>query len=74
MKVRRRASNSLSAKIRSGKGIPQQGFVSATGATAPERRYPGTRLGVEEVIRQSFTEAKIYQAEWKEYNEKVAKR
>ena len=53
-------------------GEPQQGFL-AQGATAPERRYPGTRLGVEEVIRQSFIEAKAYQAEWKEYNEKVAK-
>jgi imidazolonepropionase-like amidohydrolase len=40
---------------------------------APERRYPGTRLGVEDVIRESFTEAKAYQAEWKEYNDKVAK-
>ena len=28
---------------------------------------------MEEVIRQSFQEAKIYQAEWKEYNDKVAK-
>ena len=38
---------------------------------APERRYPGTRMGVEEVIRESFTEAKNYQAEWKEYQNKV---
>jgi imidazolonepropionase-like amidohydrolase len=40
---------------------------------APERRYPGTRLGVEEVIRQCFTEAKIYRAEWKSYNDKLAR-
>jgi imidazolonepropionase-like amidohydrolase len=40
---------------------------------APERRFPGTRLGVEDVIRQSFTEAKNYQAEWKLYNERVAR-
>jgi imidazolonepropionase-like amidohydrolase len=53
-------------------GYPTQGFLSQQGP-APERRYPGTRLGVEEVIRQSFTEAKIYQAEWKTYNEKVAR-
>ena len=51
-------------------GYPAQGFGVQSPA-AQERRYPGTRLGVEEVIRQSFTEAKIYQAEWKEYNEKV---
>jgi imidazolonepropionase-like amidohydrolase len=51
-------------------GYPTQGFFSQ--GPAPERRYPGTRLGVEEVIRQCFTEAKIYQAEWKVYNEKLA--
>jgi imidazolonepropionase-like amidohydrolase len=38
-----------------------------------ERRFPGTRMGVEEVIRESFTEAKNYQADWKEYREKVAR-
>ncbi len=50
-------------------GYPAQGFFNQ--GPTPERRYPGTRLGVEEVIRQSFTEAKIYQAEWKAYNEKL---
>jgi imidazolonepropionase-like amidohydrolase len=30
-------------------------------------------LGVEEVIRESFTEAKNYQAEWKDYNARVAR-
>jgi len=52
-------------------GYPAQGFFNQ--GPTPERRYPGTRLGVEEVIRQSFTEAKIYQAEWQAYNEKVAR-
>jgi imidazolonepropionase-like amidohydrolase len=52
-------------------GYPAEGFGPQ--ATATERRYPGTRMGVEEVIRQSFLEAKAYQAEWKTYNEKVAK-
>ena len=52
-------------------GYPTQNFFNQ--GPAPDRRYPGTRLGVEEVIRQSFTEAKIYQAEWKAYNEKVAR-
>ena len=36
-------------------------------------RYPATRMGVEDVIREAFTEAKQYQAEWKEYREKSAK-
>ncbi len=52
-------------------GYPAQGFLNQ--GPTPERRYPGTRLGVEEVIRQSFTEAKIYQADWKAYHEKVAR-
>ncbi len=52
-------------------GYPAQGFGNQ--AAAADRRYPGTRMGVEEVIRQSFIEAKAYQADWKAYNEKVAK-
>lgn len=41
--------------------------------TARPRRFPGTRMGVEEVIREAFTDAKNYQATWKEYNERVAR-
>jgi imidazolonepropionase-like amidohydrolase len=52
-------------------GYPAQGLFNQ--GAAPERRYPGTRMGVEEVIRQCFTEAKIYRAEWKAYNEKLAR-
>jgi imidazolonepropionase-like amidohydrolase len=52
-------------------GYPPQGF----GLTGPvlERRYPGTRMGVEDVIRESFNEAKIYQAQWEQYKTKVAR-
>ena len=52
-------------------GEPQGGFF--THGPVAERRYPGTRMGVEEVIRESFTEAKNYQAEWKEYQAQVAR-
>jgi len=52
-------------------GQPSGGFLTQGPAT--DRRYPGTRMGVEEVIRESFTEAKNYQADWKEYNERVAR-
>lgn len=31
------------------------------------RQYPATRMGVEEVIRKSFTDARDYMAEWDEY-------
>jgi imidazolonepropionase-like amidohydrolase len=33
-------------------------------------RYPATRMGVEDVIRDAFTRAKSYQAEWKLYAER----
>jgi imidazolonepropionase-like amidohydrolase len=36
-------------------------------------RYPATRMGVEDVIREAFTEAKVYKAEWDDYNARVAK-
>jgi imidazolonepropionase-like amidohydrolase len=52
-------------------GYPSQNFFSQ--GPEPERRYPGTRMGVEEVIRESFAEAKNYQANWKEYNDRLAR-
>jgi len=36
-------------------------------------RYPATRMGVEDVIREAFTDAKAYRQEWNDYNAKVAK-
>jgi imidazolonepropionase-like amidohydrolase len=32
-----------------------------------ERRYPATRMGVEEVLRDAFTRARVYQREWQAY-------
>jgi imidazolonepropionase-like amidohydrolase len=54
-------------------GYPAQGQGFLNPGAADTRRYPGTRMGVEEVIRQSFNEAKIYQAEWKTFKDAVAK-
>ena len=34
------------------------------------RRYPATRMGVEETIREAFVRAKDYQREWQEYEAK----
>jgi imidazolonepropionase-like amidohydrolase len=34
------------------------------------RRYPATRMGVEETIRDAFVRAKNYQREWKEFEAK----
>ncbi len=36
------------------------------------RRYPESREGVEDVIRQSFTEAVAYKKEWDDYNRRKA--
>ncbi|MGH9693745.1 MAG: amidohydrolase, partial [Bryobacteraceae bacterium] len=52
-------------------GYPQPRLLPP--APLPERRYPGTRMGVEEVIRQSFAEAKNYQADWHTYRLRVAR-
>lgn len=40
-------------------------------ATAP-RRYPATRMGVEETIREAFIKAKDYMRDWQEYDAKKA--
>jgi imidazolonepropionase-like amidohydrolase len=36
------------------------------------RRYPATRMGVEETIRAAFTEARNFQKKWDDYNKRLA--
>jgi len=36
----------------------------AINGAAQPARYPATRMGIEDVIREAFNEAKIYKAEW----------
>lgn len=38
-----------------------------------QRRYPATRMGVEEVIRDAFTRARDYQKTWDEYRAALAR-
>ena len=38
-----------------------------------QRRYPNTRMGVEEVIRDAFTRARDYKRTWDEYREAAKK-
>jgi imidazolonepropionase-like amidohydrolase len=52
-------------------GNPQGGRGAA--GTTVQARYPATRMGVEDVIREAFTEAKAYKAEWDDYKAKVAR-
>jgi len=51
-------------------GNPQGGRGAATTVQA---RYPATRMGVEDVIREAFNEAKAYKAEWDDYSAKLAR-
>jgi imidazolonepropionase-like amidohydrolase len=53
-------------------GNPQGGRGGA-GAAAVQVRYPGTRMGVEDVIREAFNEAKAYKAECDAYKAAVAR-
>jgi imidazolonepropionase-like amidohydrolase len=43
------------------------------GAAPTAGRYPATRMGVEDVIREAFNDAVAYKATWELYNAKVAK-
>jgi imidazolonepropionase-like amidohydrolase len=46
---------------------------ASSSAPDPERRYPKSRMGVEQLLRDWFTRARTYEAEWKAYEE-VARR
>ena len=51
--------------------------VRRTNSTPPpgrDRRYPYTRMGVEQFLRDRFTRAREYQAEWKAYDAAVKNR
>jgi len=51
-------------------GNPQGGRGAATTVQA---RYPATRMGIEDTIREAFNEAKAYKEEWDAYNARVAR-
>jgi imidazolonepropionase-like amidohydrolase len=37
-----------------------------------EKRYPATRMGVEETIRAAFTEARDYKSKWDDFNKRTS--
>ncbi|HEY4320359.1 MAG TPA: amidohydrolase family protein [Gemmatimonadales bacterium] len=49
------------------------GNVVVVGQPQAPKRYPQSRMGVEETIRDEFTRALDYKADWDEYNARVAK-
>src|SRR5947207_13883696 len=50
-------------------GNPTTPTVGVTAPAGP--RYPATRMGTEDVIREAFTEARAYQKEWRDYEAKM---
>ena len=58
-------------KFALGENPKRRGQQTAFGATT--LRYPATRMGVEDVVREAFLDAKQYQATWKDYRAKAAR-
>jgi imidazolonepropionase-like amidohydrolase len=56
-------------KFALGENPKHSNFPSPPGV---QPRYPATRLGVEEVIRQAFIEAREYKKQWDDYNQRKA--
>ena len=56
-------------KFALGENPKESNFSPPPGVT---RRYPGTRLGVEETIRQAFIDAREYKKSWDDYNQRKA--
>ena len=42
--------------------------VKRSNSTGPQRRYPATRMGVEQLVRDRFRAAQDYDRGWKQYN------
>ncbi|HEY8411743.1 MAG TPA: hypothetical protein VIK76_10085, partial [Pyrinomonadaceae bacterium] len=57
-------------KFALGENVKQSSRPNIPGTT---RRYPNTRMGVEETIRDAFTRARDYKRTWDEYREAVKK-
>ena len=52
---------------------PKRAGNQNPGRVSTNLRYPATRMGVEDVIRQAFTDAKQYQQSWADYKAKTAR-
>jgi imidazolonepropionase-like amidohydrolase len=59
-------------KFALGENVTRKNSGGGRGDATP-RRYPFTRMGQEEVIRDAFTRARDYKAEWDDYRTRVAK-
>src|SRR5262252_5296695 len=60
-------------KFALGENVTQKSSQQTAQASGRALRYPATRMGQEEVIRDAFTRARAYKASWDDYNARVAK-
>src|SRR5436309_3195834 len=55
-------------KFALGENPKRAGNPTGGGVNAQPARYPSTRMGVEDVIREAFNDAKAYKSEWDAYD------
>jgi imidazolonepropionase-like amidohydrolase len=60
-------------KFALGENPKRAGAGGGRGEAPANLRYPATRMGVEDVIREAFNDAKAYKITWAAYNAKVAR-
>src|SRR5204863_1860910 len=60
-------------KFALGENVTQKNSQTAAQAQGRPLRYPATRMGQEEVLRDAFTRARDYKATWDDYNARVGK-
>jgi imidazolonepropionase-like amidohydrolase len=60
-------------KFALGENVTRKNSQVAQQATGQAMRYPTTRMGQAEILRDAFTRARDYKATWDEYNARVAK-
>jgi imidazolonepropionase-like amidohydrolase len=60
-------------KFALGENVTRKNSQTAAQAQGIPLRYPATRMGQEEVLRDAFTRARDYKATWDDYNARVAK-
>jgi imidazolonepropionase-like amidohydrolase len=60
-------------KMALGENVKRQGQSNPLALSLPgsNARYPGSRMGTEDVFRESFTQAKAYRRDWQVYRERL---
>ncbi len=61
-------------KFALGENPKRAGAAAGFGIPAANLRYPATRMGVEDVIREAFNDAKSYKASIEQYKAKIARK